>query len=94
MVQLKKHDFAMKLDVEQLEQHLNLEAATLEAVTFLQTPQRGQLVSAGVPVKKGETLLRWELEELYYLSDDTQEDWFAMVPRCSRELCALVNIEK
>ncbi len=92
---LERNMNAMKISVEQLERQFGLEQGDLAAVTFLQIPQNGQLISAGVEVAKGETLLRWELEELHYLADNTTTgDWFAIVPHCSQKLCAVVNIVK
>lgn len=85
---------SMNLSVEQLEKQLNLKRGELQAVTFVRIPEYGQLISVGVPVANGETLLRWELEELYYLSNSSEKDWFAMIPHCDAKCSAIVNISK
>ena len=78
---------------EGLEQQLGLENGDLLAVTFTVIPEKGQLLAGGIPVERGETLLRRELEELCYRPDGEGSDWFAIVPICSERICAVYNLQ-
>ena len=100
-VEMKNHiltlpvfpETAVELSAGELEQRLGLGQGDLLALTFLTVPKQGQLLSGGVVVERGETLLRRELERLCYLSDENSDDWFAILPVCSQDICAVVNLE-
>ena len=83
-------DSAVELSPELMEYELGLKQDELQALTVLTLPENGRLISCGVEVERGETLLRRELEELYYLPDGTEGDWFTV---CGENFCAVLNLK-
>ncbi len=83
-------DSTVEISPELMEYDLGMKPGELEELTVLTLPEKGRLISGGVEVERGETLLRWELEELYYLPDSAEGDWFAV---CGENLCAVVNLK-
>lgn len=85
---------ALHFTLEELEQRLGLREGDLLALTVLLPPEKGQLLISGVVVEQGDTLLRRELEELYYVpAKGEEDDWFAVLPVCSQDLCAVFNLK-
>lgn len=84
---------SVSLTAEVLEEQLGLESGDLLAVRILTLPEEGQLLAGGIAVERGETLLRRELEQLCYLSNGNEDDWFTFIPVCSEELCAVFNLK-
>ena len=86
-------EMAVELSAEELEYRWGFNRGELTALRVLTVPEKGRLVSGGVEVERGEILLRWELEQLYYLSDVTEDDWFAVIPIGNQPMCALVELK-
>jgi hypothetical protein len=84
---------AVEYSPEELEYFLNLKKGELQGVKLLTSPSKGHLYSFGVEVQQGETLSREELEQLCYLSDGDENDWFAILPICEKNICAMVNLK-
>lgn len=81
-----------RLSVDDLERRLGMEEGELLSLTFLTIPQGGQLLAGGVPVERGETLLRRELGDLRYVPADHGGDWFAVLPS-GGQVCALFHLQ-
>lgn len=78
---------------ERLEEQMGLYEGDLLAVTILTLPRQGELSLAGIPIRKGETLLRKELTEIQYTSSKMEEDWFLLRSVGGKSCCLLLNLK-
>ena len=76
---------------QELEQRMGFLPGELEAVTLQAAPQAGVLLVDGVPVLRGDVLLRQEISSLRYFGEG-EADWFSVTAHGGEKLCATFNI--